>query len=216
MLRSAATAAGRGLGALFAGVGHLRRGPRALHPRGEVYTGTLTIAGTADPSGVALLDEPGEHPCLVRLSRATGLPRPLPDVLGVAVRLSPAVGRRADLLFASTGTGPVSRYVLLPRGDHASASLTTLLPYRGPRGPLTLALVPAGRRRWDLWSAPARGEWTSRGVLTATTPGGDDEGLRFDPVGSPPEGLRQYDVVRRLRAPAYRDHEGAATSGPSR
>lgn len=202
-----ASATGTVLGAVFTAVGRLRRGPKALHPRGEVLTGTLTLTGSAGPSGVPFLDEPGEHPCLVRLSRATGVPRPLPDVLGLAVRVAPVGHRPADLLFASTGTGLVSRYVLVPRRDHTSAALTTLLPYRGPRGALTLALVPAGPQRWQLYSAPVRGEWTTRGELRALTPTGDDSGLRFDPVGSPPAGLRQYDVVRRLRAPAYRDHD---------
>lgn len=90
-------------------------------------------------SGVVLLDDPGPHPCLVRWSRATGL-RDGPDIEGLAVRLQgPTAG---DVLVASTGTGVLTRHVLVVRGRRDHGPLTTLLPLSTPTGPLLLRFDP--------------------------------------------------------------------------
>src|SRR6476661_10111092 len=81
----------------------LRRPAKPLHPLGTVLTGVLRRHGGAEPSGVPWLDETGEDAVLVRLSRAVGLPAPLPDIFGLALRMSTADGRPADLLLATTG-----------------------------------------------------------------------------------------------------------------
>src|SRR3954451_10255298 len=73
-------------------------GPRArpadkpLHPVGAVSRGTLHRYGLTPSVGVKWLDEPGQDKVLVRFSRALGLPGPLPDVLGLAVRIPQPAG----------------------------------------------------------------------------------------------------------------------------
>ena len=67
------------------------RGERAIHAKGRTLTGRLSVTGgvgTAAP----LLDAPGSYDVLVRASRSVGLPGPLPDVLGLAVRVLDAHG----------------------------------------------------------------------------------------------------------------------------
>jgi hypothetical protein len=43
-----------------------------------------------------------------------------------------------------------------------------------------------------------------RGELLVGDPLEDDTTVRFDPIANIPQGLDQYGVVRRLRAPSYR------------
>lgn len=210
ILRAASAAAGSGLGAVFRGAGRLRRGRKSLHPRGRVGPGTLTISGVGEPLGVPLLDHAATHVCAVRLSRATGLPRPLPDILGLALRIEQEGSGPTDLLFASTGLGTLGRHVLVARRDHEDGPLTTLLPMRGPGGAVLLALVPTSRGRYDLRTSAPGSPWVTRGELLVHELGPDHEALRFDPVRWTPDGLRQYDVVRRLRAPSYRDADQAS------
>src|SRR5688572_9064652 len=69
------------------------RGKRVLHPRGRTFGGRLVVPGGTS-YGVPLLDEPGAYDVLVRLSRSAGLPAPLPDIQGVAVRVLDAHGPR--------------------------------------------------------------------------------------------------------------------------
>lgn len=195
---TAASVVGRGLAGTFRALGAIRRGPKALHPEGRISEATLTIHGDGPPLGVPLLDEAGEHPCRVRLSRATGVPAPLPDVLGVALRLADG-----DLLFASTGRGRVGRHLLVARRGHRDGLLSTLLPLKAPVGPVMLGLEPAAGGYRFLVSSPG-GRWQERGRLDIGMAGPDDPTLRFDPVNRTPSGLQQYDVVRRLRAPSYR------------
>jgi hypothetical protein len=205
IVRQAASAAGSGLGALFHTVGRWRAAPKALHPRGRVGTATLRVTGGRRRLGSPLLDVPGEHHVTVRYSRATGLPAPFPDVLGLALRIEQDGAGPADLLFASTGTGTVGRHLLVARREHDDGALTTLLPLRGAHGALLLALVPTAGGCYDLRAAAPGAPWETRGELVVHELGEDDRSLRFDPVTRTPAGLAQYDVVRRLRAPSYRD-----------
>lgn len=179
----------------------LRPATKPLHPDGAVMTGRLLRTGTepapgrAAPSGVPLLDEPGEDDVVLRRSRAVGLPRPLPDIHGLAVRL-PSGG---DLLFATTGLGRATRFVLTVGSARA---MTTLLPYRSPTGPVVLAAVPRTDHLDMLWARP-RGRWQRFGTLEIVDVDGDPT-MSFDPVLHPVPGLEVYDWVHRLREPAYR------------
>lgn len=67
----------------------------------------------------------------VRLSRAAGLPRRLPDGLGLAVRVKQADGpdRPLDLLLTSRGRSRVTRHLPLPRADALSGPYSSLLRY---------------------------------------------------------------------------------------
>lgn len=219
--------AGLGLGVVFGVTARVRRS-KPLHPRGVLRHGVLAIEAPGEPTGVPLLDEVAEHRCLVRVSRATGLPAPLPDIHGLALRLT-EVGDVADLLFAGTGDGRVGRFLLVPRVGPGDGPLTTLLPMRAPTGPLLLGVFPHGRQpdggppeRYAVRSARPDSGWVDRGTLRlgAQVEEDPDPPLRFDTVLHPVPGLDHYPVVRLLREPAYLSarrgwrSEGGAGLGP--
>ncbi len=208
----AARAAGLTLGELARVTAELRDG-RPLHPQGATFDVTTVMHG-GQRTGVPWLDEPAVQEGSARVSRAIGLPKRLPDIYGVALRLHPGDGAAADLLFASTGTSALGRLNLRLRSSVGSGALTTLLPLRAPCGPLLLrvhapvpALVPEGELppTMAISYAVGRGPWVRAGELRA---GGRHSGTtdaeRHDPVVHQLPGTSQYEVVRRLREPAYR------------
>jgi hypothetical protein len=198
LARTAGGALAAGAGAL----GALRQRVKPLHPEGELRRATLTHTPPAIASGVPWLDGTGQDDAVVRVSRAIGLPEVLPDVQGLAVRVLLDAGE-ADILLASTGLGPVTRYLLTPARRVTGRALTTLLPYRSPRGPLLLAAVPESEHAFELrWAGPA-GPWHTFGRLDLGAPFGDDLHVSFDPVVNVVPGLSQYSWVRTLREPAY-------------
>jgi hypothetical protein len=183
----------------------VRPAAKPLHPRGHVLTATLRHHVPDRSTGVPWLDTAGEERVLVRLSRAVGLPRALPDIQGVALRV-PLQQGHADLLFASTGLGAAARFLLTPAWRPEGRPLTTLLPYRSPRGPLLLALRATSADRMELLVAGAVGSWSSAGELLL--PGDDpqdatDEMVELDPVCHEVPGMPNYEWVRRLREPSY-------------
>lgn len=199
-----ARAGGIALATATRALGAVRPAAKPLHPRGDVRRGSLTRHGLADPTGCRWLDEPGSDTVVARASRAAGLPAPLPDVHGLALQLH-VDGVRGDLLFATTGRGRLTRYVLVPRLGPA-APMTTLLPYRTPSGAVVLGLLPldddGDDDRWRLVVARPRGRWRNVGHLALL----DDvtlPDLSFDPVRHQLPQLDQYAFVTRLREPAY-------------
>ena len=198
--RAASSVGGAVLATATRGVASLRPARKPLHPDGEVVNGRIFRRGSDLPTGVPWLDEEGEDDVVVRRSRALGLPRTLPDVHGLAVRVGDGGG---DLLFATTGLGRVTRFLLTASRHPRSRPLTTLLPYETDSGPLLLAAEGVGGGSYDLsWARPT-GEWHLFGVLLLSTTRSDDAEISFDPVRHQIPGLRQYPSVRRLRAPAY-------------
>lgn len=201
-----ARAVGGAGGALFAAAFGLLarvRGTRALHPVGVGGTGSLRVSPGLK-SRVPLLDDAGPHPCRVRWSRATGLQRGL-DVEGLAVRVEgPAAG---DVLFASTGTGVVTRHVLTVRPARRHGPLTTLLPLETARGSLLLRLDPLTADEnpptaYALLIAAPGQPWHERGRLDIVW-SHEDCRRRHDPVGRPPAGTWTHPLWARLRAPSY-------------
>src|SRR4051794_12115042 len=95
--------AGAAAAALFGATSALRRA-RTFHPDGAAFESTFVVDEPPDrrptPTGSTLFDQAGECPALVRLSRGAGLPEPLPDIFGLAVRVIDAYGPNAhqDLL----------------------------------------------------------------------------------------------------------------------
>ena len=199
----AATAAGGVLAAGTSLLARIRPADRPLHPRGEVLPATITRLGSDPGCGVPWIDEAGSDPGLVRLSRALGLPSFLPDVHGLALRTPVSPDRHADLLFNTTGVGRFSRFLLLPTRTPRTRTLTTLLPYRSPTGPVLLAARPTRPGRYDLLWARPTGAWLRFAELVLAPGDGRDVALSFDPMTHPLPGLPAYDWARRLRRPAY-------------
>jgi hypothetical protein len=212
-----ASGAGRLVALPLGALARARRG-KPMHPRGAVLDGVLEHGGTPG-WGVAWLDEPGTGPVLVRYSRGAGLPAPLPDLLGLAVRV-PDSERPIDLLLTTTGRGPLLRWVPLLRRD-AAVPYTSIMGYRSDAGTLRLAALPEFRsapsepeafaaavrdRSLAFTLAAARGgqRWRPFGRLVLTAPREPlDPDVRFDAVRHPPPGLAADGPLARFRAPAY-------------
>src|SRR4051795_5757389 len=136
---------GRAAAAVFAGASYAR-GKRSLHSDGRSFEAVMTIVPVR-PFGARLLDQPDEHRCVVRLSRAVGLPEHVRDILGLAVRVLDVEGQtRQDLLFSTVaGEGRVGRHVLAPARSFTEQPLSTLLPYRTTDARVTLLACGGGR-----------------------------------------------------------------------
>ncbi|MCU1568151.1 MAG: hypothetical protein JWQ56_3088 [Pseudarthrobacter sp.] len=221
-------AAGRAFAGVFRILKAARPG-RPIHPKGIGLTGELIRTGNAGaPSGLDWLDVPGTDSVQARSSRSAGLPSMLPDVLGLALRITPSDGGRgisseggasaksggvADVLFASTGWQLPGRFLLQPKLDVSTATLTTLMPYRGRSGPVLLGLrtisLPGGSLtsgHWVLglyWARPT-GPWHQCGELRLqASPETSDTSLRFNPLENQPPGAQAYAWTRRLRERSY-------------
>lgn len=201
-----------GLG--FAVLGALRRN-RPIHSVGTVVPGTLIIE-TPGSMGSALFDDAGETPLIARLSRSASWPVALPDIMGLALRIPGGGhdGGPADLLFASTGTGRVTRYVLQLRTSEGDGPLTTMFPLTGAEGNIVFRLDPEPENHHRLSYSRNSGPWQNLGRVAlepsgepsqrSNDPAGsDDPQLRFRPVANPPAGLSVPSWLRAVRAPAY-------------
>ena len=210
-------AVGLVLGAGFGLAARVRR-DKPIHPAGHVGTALLDVVGPAPELGVPLFARSGQHDCLVRWSRSAGVPSPLPDVEGFALRVRDASdGRPADLLFASSGEGRLTRYTPRLRGPRSHGPMSTLLPVVGATGPLMFLVEPLDDEdpplRWRLSVAGAGSHWSTLALLAVTW--GCDEAVRFDPVINQFPGTGQYPLVRVLREPAYAMARSRASLRPS-
>lgn len=192
---------GAALATAVRGLKLARSDEKPLHPRGDYFRGTVTRFGGGD-SGVPWLDDSGTDETVVRMSRAIGLPRPWPDVCGIALRLKLGDGE-ADLLFATTGWGRLTRFLLTAAWKADQQPYTTLLPYRTPQGPVVLGLRPDGDGVFHLERAFGTGAWTPFGRLVLDGPYAGPA-LSFDPIAAPVPGLPPYAWVAALRRPSYR------------
>ena len=128
--RVALDLAAYGVGGLLAGLA-LIRGGKAVHPHGIVYRARLVISGAPGaPRGSELLSTPAAHSAIVRFSRSVGLPRPLPDLLGVSLRVIDAYGadRHQDVLAVSSIDLPVLHHLFVPAGDVQQRPFSSSLP----------------------------------------------------------------------------------------
>jgi hypothetical protein len=207
----AARAGGLLLSAAIAGILSVRR-PRPIHSRGVVLSGELLwTSRTGAPAGIEWIDEPppaGLETVTVRLSRGIGLPAPLPDVLGLALRAHSDKGL-VDINLSSTGRGPVGRYLLAPHAFPERAWYGSLMPYRGSDGPVLIAARPrmavsadTGELAFDVYFAGLRSKWRRFAQLRLTTTHEDSDALRFDPLRAP-HGATTYQWARLLREPSY-------------
>jgi hypothetical protein len=197
-----------------AAVARLAR-PKALHPRGVVASATVSVTGIGR-TGSELLDVTGRWPATVRFSRAVGLPDAIPDIGGMAIRIH--ADRPVDILLASTGLGPLTRYVLTTGWRTTGRTMTSMFPVRIAGRPLLLAAIPTGDGgTWTLQHATPLGRWRTLGRLTVDTWEDDDEDLHFDPIGNRLPGSRYPRVLGALRTPSYpAPDEGAGEGGELR
>jgi hypothetical protein len=209
-VRGLASGGGRVLGGTAYLLGKRRRRAKALHPRGQLLSASLDRFGVVPTTGVAWVDEPGSDEVIVRMSRALGLPRGWPDILGLALRVPTSDDGHGDLLFATTGTGRLSRFVLRPTmAEPEETAYTTLLPYRTASGPVLFGAFPAagsGEPRVELRCSGLTGTWRPFGMLRlGAEPTGDEVEplVSFDPVLNTVPGLEPYEWHRRLRKYAY-------------
>ena len=227
-------AAGKAVGAALGSLARARGG-KPMHPRGVVFSAVLerTGNGGADggPWGVPWLDAVASDAAVVRLSRGAGLPAPLPDVLGLAIRLPTGSTGPIDLLLSSTGRGRGTRLVPVLRRD-AAAFYSSVMGYRSDAGSLRIAALPETARvpseprplaravtreglAFRLAAARGAGPWLPFGRLVlgeAAEP--LDPALRFDAVLNPPPGLVPDGPMARFRAPAYARARAASSAGP--
>jgi hypothetical protein len=211
LTRRVSAAAGSVLGVGARTLGAVRPARKPLHPAGRVVTGRLHRRGLEPPVGVAFLDAPGHQPVLVRESRSIGLPESLPDIHGLAVRVTNPDGSPGDLLLATTGWGRLTRFVLTLARTTYGRPMTTLFPYRTDAGPVLLGARSAEPGVVQLACAIGGGPWRSFAELAISQQDAPDPTISFDPVTNQIPGLEQYPAVTRLRAPAYRSARRSRT-----
>ena len=177
------------------------RGARVFHPRGRTHEATVIAHGGLG-TGARLLDEPARHEGVVRLSRGIGLPAPLPDVEGLALRLPGlgAGGAPLDLLINSAW-----RYAFVP--SVLAPTWSAVLPHRTGSGRLVLLGARPQDGGFDLLVAGPLSRWRSWGRL-ALGAVVDGEGLAFAPtVGA--DDLAHTGLLRTVRAWSYTASQAA-------
>jgi hypothetical protein len=175
----AAAAAGPAVAGGFYALAALRR-RRSLHPTGAGYQGWLQVPDDSPARpGVALFQAGATHPALLRFSRGAGLPEPLPDALGVAIKLPDAHGPGADqdLLLTSSTDRPLLRRLLFPARSFVRGAFSSALPYDLASERVVLLLVPMHAS--DGRSASGVGRWPGGGAL-AELHAVAAKGLRFE------------------------------------
>lgn len=218
--------AGPVVGAFFGALTRAR-GARAFHPAGSGYHAEVVITPAERPTGVPFLDETGSYRAELRFSRGVGAPDPLPDVLGLAIKVIDAHGPDLDqdLLLVTSASPPVGRHLLLPATGFLGRQFSSVLPYLvGGRirlfgavagspamrdGGTALAEVHVaahtGDLRFDLTMAGEVGGWHSIGEVRVGPPLTDEEAeaLRFNPWHTGP-GITPIGLLQALRDSAYR------------
>jgi hypothetical protein len=219
-------AGGVATGAVLAAVSALRRA-KPVHPHGESFLATFSVAPEPSaPSAARLLSMPGEHRAVARFSRSLGLPRPLPDLLGMSIRVLDAYGRGShqDLLLVTAGHHPLLHHVFLPAVDTQQRPYTSALPYRiggrlfvvgalpDPRSPRPAgedefarlrAAAATGELRFRIALAPVGRRFRPVAELRIGAPlPGTLEGLRYSPWNTG-GGLQPAGVLNQMRRYAY-------------
>ncbi|MBJ8348923.1 phosphodiesterase [Antrihabitans sp. YC2-6] len=126
----------RALQVAFDVVARVRRA-RVFHPDGITLSGRLH----AEPEFEALFGS-GERAVIARLSKGTGLPSAIPDVLGLAFRVLDRDDKPWDFALATTGTGTASRFLITPARGWVSARYGSLMPYRLDGKPAWIFAAP--------------------------------------------------------------------------
>lgn len=177
-----------------------------------MFRGTVRWGGPQRRSGIAWIDSPPpsrETPVRARLSRSIGLPEALPDILGLALRVTVPEGGTADVEFASTGRIFPLRFALLPVLRAERARFGILLPYRGRQGSVLLsARTLEGGPSSSSWqlvlsTATLRGRWHAFAIVALRRDPDQDDQPRFDAGRRLLPGARTAAWVRAVRQPSY-------------
>jgi hypothetical protein len=209
------------------------RSSKSLHPSGAVYEATLRITGSAAaPSAAAILREPAEYAAIARFSRSIGLPRPLPDLFGVALRLTDVhgPGRHQDFLAVTSVDRPVLHHMFVPVRDPQDTVYSSSLPYRAGSERFLVGVLPradspraggptpeeqidraaaTGRLSFSLAVAPLSGRFRAVGKIEVGQRLPDGlERVRFNPWNSG-GGLEPAGSLNALRAMPTRPHRRA-------
>jgi hypothetical protein len=145
--RLALDAAGYGVGGLLAGLA-AARGAKAVHPHGVSYRARLVIDGAAHaPPASQLLSTPREYCALMRFSRSLGLPRAIPDLLGVSLRVLDAYGPTChqDVLLVSSIDLPVLHHLFVPATDVQQRPYSSSSPFRAGDERFLIGVMPDAR-----------------------------------------------------------------------
>ena len=166
--RLAVNATGFAVGGVLAGLAALRRG-KAVHPHGAVYEAQLVVPHHNGELGrTELFGSAASRPALVRFSRSLGLPRPLPDLLGMSVRVLDVYGAglHQDFLMVSSVDAPVAHHLFVPAGDVQQRPYSSSLPYRTGDRTLLVGALPRA-------DSPRLGDGTELERLAVTAATGE-------------------------------------------
>jgi len=196
-------------GAVFGGLSAVRRA-RIFHPRGTARLATVTVDGGDHPLHVLA----GTHDAVVRTSRGIGLPAPLPDFHGVAIKLLNAhgPGGHQDLLLVSSAAPVGARHLLVPVVEQlGEPRYSSLVRYRNAGGERFLVgAAPDGDDRFVLSTATVLSPWVVVGAveLGAELDDAASGALRFSPwhTGG---GITPVGALNRLRRGAYAGSQAA-------
>jgi hypothetical protein len=198
-----------------------------VHPHGVAYAARLVVDGAPHaPEASTLLSRPATHSALVRFSRSVGVPRPIPDLLGVSLRVSDAYGpgRHQDLLMVTSVDLPVLHHLFVPATDVQQRVYSSSLPFRAGDRTFLVGVTPdpasprpdgddeldrldraasTGRLAFGLAVAPVRGRFRRVATLHVERRlPAEFDAVRFNPFNCG-GGLEPAGVLNRLRDYAY-------------
>ncbi|EME21128.1 hypothetical protein G418_13019 [Rhodococcus qingshengii BKS 20-40] len=207
------------------------RSARVFHPHGLVVHGQVKLDSPWWPSTLS-----SPRPLIARLSGGIGTPPGLPDVLGLAFKVSDGT-EEWDILLASSGASTATRFLPLPATSWGSARYSSLMPYsRAGEMPQWILAIPIGEHpattsinalaraitkkplHFDLRLASLSGQVVLAGRLTLSKTQliPDEMHPNFDPVlNCPAELVLCPRWLTAVRADAYQgSRKGRAVTRP--
>ncbi|WP_433634613.1 phosphodiesterase [Nocardia sp. CA-120079] len=202
----------------FAAGARLRHA-RVFHPNGVYLSGRLHAEYEFEH-----LFGSGERAVIARLSKGTGLPGPVPDVLGFAFRVLDRDDNPWDFALATTGRSTLGRFVFTVATGWSRARYGGLMPYRfGDSMPTWVFAEPdaaqpktasidaledyllAHEVHFDLVGSPITGPTRKlAGITLRSAQGAEHRTDYFDPMLNHPAEVEMVPkAVRQLREFAY-------------
>jgi hypothetical protein len=153
IVRVANHTVGRGIAGVFFAI-KFARGPRPIHPRGEIFVGQVErLSGKPENAGISWIDSQSssnQQDVTVRVPLSGVHSHSSPEMIVLAFGFATEQGD-ADLMLASTWLGIRGRYVLR-LGWSATGNLASLMLYRSEFGPVEIAARTVGNRdeQWNI------------------------------------------------------------------